>query len=265
MKTLTKYIKNREAAIDFLLRKPRNKFTQNTYHKLRVEIKKLNSVFDLIRFYSTDFRRKKTYRPFKSIFRQAGKIRELQIEAGMIKKYFRNNSSNDYEKRLKRLRLKGEEEFFLLVNRKLLSQLKKKYRIILSYLSGIDKETMNTYLEKKKTKIKELLGRDGIQTKQIHQLRKELKILNYNNTIVSHKKEEESLSKQDLLPELLGKWHDCQVIIKHLKKTLNRGLLRPTELEKLKQIESKIAAKCNILFNEINNAIPESEFFGSNI
>ena len=124
---------------------------------------------------------------------------------------------------------------------------------------------MNTYLEKKKTKIQGLLGDDGIQTEQIHELRKQLKILNYNNAIVSKKQEEERLSKQDLLPELLGKWHDCQVIIKHLKKTLDRGQLRPTELDKLKLIQSTIAAESNMLFNEINNAIPESEFFGSTI
>lgn len=50
MKTLTKYIKKRETVIDFLLRKPSNKYTPNTFHKLRVEIKKLNSIFDLINF-----------------------------------------------------------------------------------------------------------------------------------------------------------------------------------------------------------------------
>jgi hypothetical protein len=35
---------------------------------------------------------------------------------------------------------------------------------------------------------------------------------------VDKEKQDQKLSKQDVLPKLLGKWHDCQVIIKHLKK-----------------------------------------------
>jgi hypothetical protein len=72
----------------------------------------LNSIFDLIHFCSNNFKQKTTYKPFKSIFRQAGKVRELQIEAAMLKKYFQNNVIKDYGKSLKRLRLKGEEDFF---------------------------------------------------------------------------------------------------------------------------------------------------------
>jgi CHAD domain-containing protein len=261
MKKLAKYIKNREAAIDFLLRKPRNKFTQNTYHKLRIEIKKLNSVFDLIRFYSTDFRRKKTYNPFKSIFRQAGKIRELQIEAAMLKKYFRKNSTNDYDKRLKKLRLKAEEDFFLLVNKKLMNQLNKKYQKIIPHLHRINQKNINTYLDKKKNYIQELLVQESVQIEQIHKLRKQLKILNYNKALVDKEKPEEKLSKQDVLPELLGKWHDCQVIIKHLKKTLKKGQLSLSELNQIKIIKSKIVHESNVLLNEIRNALPESGLF----
>lgn len=259
MKKLTECIKNREVSIDFLLKTPRNKFTQNTYHKLRVEIKKLNSVFDLISFCSDDFKQKKTYKPFKSIFRLAGKIREIQIESLILKKYFRNDSTNNYEKSLKNLRLKGEEDFFGLVNKKTRNQLKKKFRIIFTYLSGIGKKSILRYLEKKENIIQELL--ENIQTKQIHKLRKLLKIYNYNLEIVSQKKEVENISKLDILPELLGRWHDCQVIIEHLKRTIEKGQLSPTESNKLKLVKSRIAAKSNILFQEITIAIPESAFF----
>ena len=91
MKAPTKYLKKREDAINFLLEKPTRAYTIDTFHKLRVEINKLNAFFELINFYSKDFKRKKTFKPFKLIFRQAGKVRELQVEEAILRKYFLNN------------------------------------------------------------------------------------------------------------------------------------------------------------------------------
>ena len=264
MKKLTKYLKKRKNAIDFLLRKPSKKYTPNTFHKLRVEIKKLNSLFDLIHFCSTDFKRKTTYTPFQSIFRQAGKVRELQIEDAMLKNYFEKKVVKVYRKNLKRLQLKAEEDFFLLVNKKLMNQLNKNYQAIIPHLHRIHQKNINTYLNKKNNYIQKLLDQESIQTEQIHKLRKQLKILNYNKAIVDKEKSEEKLSKQDVLPELLGKWHDCQVIIKHLKKTLNTAKLGLTELVQIKTIKSKLVLESNILFNEIKNSIPKSGLFTDN-
>jgi len=265
MKTLTKYLKKRKDVIGFLLIKPSGKYTSNTFHKLRVEIKKLNSIFDLIKFCSTNFKRKTTYKPFKLIFRKAGKVRELQIEDAMLKNYFENKVIKDYRKNLKKLRLKAEEDFFLLVNKKLIDRLNKKHCILHPHLGKIDKKKINTYLEKKGNHIQELLGQQIIQTEQIHNLRKQLKILNYNRAIANKEKQDQDLLKLDLLPELLGKWHDHQVIIKHLKKALKRGQISPTEVGQLKIIQSKIANESNILFNEIENAIASAGVFGVNI
>ena len=268
MKTLTKYLKKRKNAIDFLLRKPSKKYTPNTFHKLRVEIKKLNSLFDLIHFCSNDFKRKTTYKPFQSIFPQAGKVRELQIEDAMLKNYFEKKVIKDYRKNLKRLRLKAEEDFFLLVNKKLMNQLNKKYQAIIPHLHRINQKNINTYLDKKKNYIQELLVQESIQIEQIHKLRKQLKILNYNKALIDKENPQEKLSKQDekptkhdVLPELLGKWHDCEVIIKHLKKTLKKEQLSLTELNQIKTIKSKIVHESNVLLNEIRNALPESGLF----
>lgn len=258
MKTLAKYLKKRAAVINSLLKKPSNKYTASTFHKLRVEIKKLNSSFDLINCCATHFRRKATYKPYKIIFRKAGKVRELQIEDAMLKNYFGNKMIKDYRKILKKLRLKAEKDFFSLLNKKLLRKLNKKHRSIIPHLREIDNKKIAIYLEKKENQIKELLGQNIIQTEQIHQLRKELKVLNYNKAIIIKEKH----STQDVLPEFLGKWHDCQVIIKHLEKVLNQEKLSLSEAEQLKIIHSKIINKQNVLFNEIKKAIRENDLSG---
>ena len=256
MKTLAKYLNKRKNVIDSLLRKPRDKYRSTTFHKLRVEIKKLNSSFDLINFCSTNFKRKATYKPFKLIFRKAGKVRELQIEDAMLKNYFDNKLIKDYRKNLKKLRLKAEKDFFSLLSKKMLDQLNKNHHKIIAHLREIDNKKIAIYIEKKENKIQELLAQEIIQTEQIHTLRKELKILNYNKAITTKQKQHKELLKQDVLPELLGKWHDCQVIIKHLKKVLKREKLSLTEAEQLKTIQSKIVHNRNILFNEIKKVIP---------
>lgn len=134
----------------------------------------------------------------------------------------------------------------------------KKYQSINPHLHRINQKNINTYLDKKRNYIQELLAQESIQIEQIHKLRKQLKILNYNKALADKEKPEETFSKQDVLPELLGKWHDCQVIIKHLKKTLKKGQLSLTELNPIKTIKSKIVYESNVLLNEIRNALPES-------
>lgn len=257
MKRLIKYLKKRKTTIDFLLKIPENKYSSNTFHKLRVEIKKLNSLFDLIHFCSSDFKRKKTYKLFKSIFRQAGKVRELQLEDTMLKKYFDKKAIKDYRKNLKTQQFKAEGKFFALVNKKLLIQLNKKYRLIILHLYNVNPQKINTYFEKKRNQIQELLGQESTQIKQIHEIRKKLKILNYNRAIVVEEQPEKKLLKLDVLPELLGKWHDCQVIIEHLEKTQNKKQLSLATLQQIKIIKPKIVSEYKILFNKIKIIIPD--------
>ena len=68
MKALKKYLKKRKSAITFLLEKQQESFTPDTFHTLRLEIKKLNALFDLVNFCSKSFKQKKTFKPFKLIF-----------------------------------------------------------------------------------------------------------------------------------------------------------------------------------------------------
>ena len=180
----------------------------------------------------------------------------------MIINYFEKKVVKDYRKNLKKLRLKAEKYFFVLVNKRLMIQLNKKYRLIVAHLDDINPKKKNTYFEKKENQIQELLGQESILREQIHEVRKQLKILNYNRTIANKEKQDQDLVKQDVLPKLLGKWHDHQVIIKHLKKALEQGQISPTEASQLQIIQSKIANESNILFNEIKKTIAVAGVFG---
>lgn len=257
MKHLIKYFNKRKSTIDSILGKSNSKYTSKTIHKLRVEIKKLNALFDLINFCENDFKQKKTFEPFKLIFQQAGKVRELQLEEAMLKKHLANNSISNYLNNIIRKRLKEEEEFYLMLNKESTNGLKIKYHKIVPFLKRINNTKANQYLEKKKNIIINSIGQNALETHQVHKLRKRLKMLSYNMQSLFSEFRKQDSSKQDILPDLLGKWHDCQLMTQHLEDAIEDAGIKPDEINQLEKIKSKIDSDSEILFSKINTTIPE--------
>lgn len=259
MKALKDYFNEREEAILDLLGKPERKFSVETFHELRVEIKKLNALADLLRSCSPNFKRKKTLKPFKLVFHQAGKVRELQLEEALFDKRLRLASS-DYRKQLKKLRKAEEGVFFSMLTKRLVRRLKKKHPAFIATLSDIDEQQVNDYLEEKEERIIETLRQTPLQAPQIHEVRKLLKTFHYNRTILLSKKQRSRLKKDSLSP-LMGQWHDCEVMIEHLQRAMISGGIEDSELRQLEKMAAKMAADRERLYQQLNDAIPASEFF----
>ena len=79
------YLKKVRKNITALLKKSPVIFKDEDYHKLRVEIKKLKALAGFIQFSNKHFSQKKTLKPFLKVYKQAGKIRELQLEDAFLK------------------------------------------------------------------------------------------------------------------------------------------------------------------------------------
>jgi CHAD domain-containing protein len=261
MKALKKYLKKRRVAINFLLEKPAQSYSPSTFHKLRIEIKKLDALFELLDFCSKNFKRRKNFKPFKLIFRQAGKVRELQVEEAMLKKYFPADFLAGYRANLKEVRLKERQIFFSMVNRKFTARLKKNFRVITPFATEANKKKVNSYLENKRRKIKKLLGQSRLQPEHLHALRKELKTFLYIRQGLNLKIRDNRFSKKDVLPGLVGEWHDCQVILMNLKNALRSGKINPKEMSQLEKVRLKFSSDSKEVFNKIREAIPASEFF----
>jgi len=52
--------------------------------------------------------------------------------------------------------------------------------------------------------------------------------------------------------DLLGKWHDRRVMVRDLKKALNKGSLVPEEKQNLGKILSELTSDCDSLLEQIN-------------
>ncbi len=259
MKNLKVYLKSREKAINQVLNKPRKSYTSGTFHNLRVEIKKLSALFELINYCAKDFQRNKTFNPFKLIFKHAGNVREIQVEEMMLKKYFINNLIIGYRNSLKKIRLKEQEDYFSILNKKFLEKLKRKQRKIVPFLSQVTKKRVRSYMDWKKGKIEEFLNKNRLNLSDAHKLRIQLKTFNYNLKILNLQEQNKSTKKKDSLTNILGKWHDRQVTLINLKKAIVSNKISIIEANQLKKIKEKIASDSKKLFHEITSTISQNK------
>lgn len=261
MKAIKQNIKELEDNIVELLNSPNDTFSMDTFHDLRVEIKQLNALMDVIEFCSKDFKRKKTFKPFKEIFHQAGIVREIQLEEEELNDHFSSKSEINYLQQLNEHLLSEKSIFFSLLDQKRMDKIKRKFEIIEPNIDHITKKKTTKYLDKKRKSIEKLLSKDIIQTKDLHKLRKRLKLYNYNSDYLFPEKQEENSADNVDLTGLLGEWHDRQVMLNHLEKTLHSNAKDAKEITQMTHLKSKITAERNELLKKIEEAKLLSIFY----
>jgi CHAD domain-containing protein len=247
-----KYFKKRTDKIDLLLKKTARTFTPWDFHQLRIEIKKINALFIFIAFSEKDFKKRSVFKPYKLIFTAAGKVREYQMEEAVFKKHFGQKKFTQYQTDLKKSELLEKRKFFTGVNASLKKDLKRSNKIALSFLKKLKTKDLSEYLKMKRVKIKKTLNKKQLKQKEIHQLRKDLKICYYNAKILG-KRSKYSLVKMEKLQELLGKWHDGIVMNNHLKKMIKFLKQNSNESKHLKKIRKEISYKTKTLYKSIDN------------
>lgn len=227
MNECIKYAKKHLAAICTLLQEPDPSFTPEQIHQIRVEIKKLNSVFHLIQFCDRDFNRKKAYKSFRTIFLQAGRLRELHIQSDILQRHFSQatiaNILSDVHQHLSA----QEDLFCKMLNDKKIARLKSVLNRIIPFLLEIDQYDVDEYCQKKMDGIEKMMRQKSFSEKHLHKLRKRMKYLNYAQQIYKHQSPGIAGKWSDL-PRLIGEWHDYVQVMKHLKKS---GIKNGSSLE----------------------------------
>ena len=104
------------------------------------------------------------------------------------------------------------------------------------------------------------MSKSRLNRKEMHQLRKQLKTLNYNRKILSTENQAVKTSIKAGLTSLLGKWHDCEVLLQHLKKEIDKKNLNYQETQELKNLKTVTVSKRKQLFDKINTILPTQVF-----
>ena len=88
---------------------------------------------------------------------------------------------------------------------------------------------------------------------------KRLKKFYYNLKSLALLKQNNQSLKTDVLPELLGKWHDGQAIMGHLSKAIDANGMKQKEGSRLKDIKAKLSSDGEMLLKKIHTALPASK------
>lgn len=223
----------------------RREFSPETFHLLRVEIKRACALGDLLRFACRDFDRKETLQPLRKITRQAGRVRELQLQQQMIGELSQVQPPPSYLHSLQIHEGRERKIFFSILESLGRRRLEEVFRLMQGYVQRTSKKDCERFLSKKEKKIHRLLP--GVRKEdQAHQLRKELKTQEYLLEMLSrkHGKRQKELSK------ILGDWHDWQVCLLLLRKELKNEAGMAEERRLLQSLEQEAWRREQVLFLE---------------
>ncbi len=248
--------KIREKTLSLLQKSP-CEFEDEDYHKLRVEIKKLKALAGFIEFFHKSFKRKTHFKPFKKIFKQAGKIRELQLEASFLKKHNPLFIEEYIQSLLNKIE-KQKKKFPPLISKKTKRKLKRVIREIESSLEQTTAEDVINFKKNEREKIRQLTQQLPLKPANAHRLRKILKEDFYNRKRLEQPSPK--IQAEDNFLELLGKWHDCVVLNNQLGKSILKAKINPAALAELLKINAEVSTKSEKLFAEINDTLRQGLF-----
>jgi CHAD domain-containing protein len=129
--------------------------------------------------------------------------------------------------------------------------LKKRVDKILPFADDINSANASLYLNELKNSCFEQMNKEKLNTSTIHKLRMILKEYLYNFEVI------DSNSKLNFKPlyqlqDLIGKWHDLNVIQHHLNNYKRRAGLSIRNAAHLQKVKSGFSERASLLINRIN-------------
>jgi len=220
------------------------------FHHLRVEIKKMNAALRLVKYCSVEFPRKRILLPYRLLGKSAGEVREIQLEESAIRRLKQDQFTRKYLSALKTLRLEKKRKF-LEVKNQVKKSLEKRHLKILPYAEEIDSiKTVEYFKRLRQNCISKMTG-EKLKPSAIHEIRMLLKEFFYNIEILNPDSKT-ALKKINLLQDLIGKWHDYSVILKHLDNFKRRTRQSLRNITQLQIARSGFAARSSLLISRIN-------------
>lgn len=247
---IEKYYSKRIESINGILQKSPEKITEEDYHDLRVDIKKLKALMALLNFCARSFNKKTLFHPFVPIFRQAGKIRELQLEIGTLKEFNLYDALTRYRLTLER-QLRIEKRKFNDLNGPWMKEgISGSIHSLSHFFVKASHSEIEEFLEKQKSGLHRLLLVRTLDEDEIHLLRKKIKEYYYTARIFSP--DNEQFEKIDRFQLLLGDWHDTVIMQQRLHKAMDSGELQLAESQRVNNLISTLASKQRQFYKKLH-------------
>ena len=240
-----KYLKKRLVDIFRIFNQPKASFSNETFHELRLVIKKFKSFLELVQF--TNSISLKVCEFLKKIFRISGEIRNHQITSAKLSFIYPEMLGNYrfcIDEKIKMLKLL----FFNMINHISLKKIYAFYKKQLKHCKSINYNSVNHYINRLKSEIVYKFYTDQEKNTSLHAERILLKKYVYVQKII--KSQQNNLPELIELTELLGNWHDNLIIETELKKSILSGEIIFNELNDINICLKKIIKVKNNLFEQ---------------
>ena len=191
-------------------------------HKLHVDLKKINamySFFGMLEFTGLNIR--KSAKHFRDIFRQAGRIREIQVNLGSVEKYsLEMPGLISFRKFLKKEQKKNTKAFILAVSCFDEKKLKAATIKVKRFCRGMDRGEIlvrsGEFLSKKAGMIRSLAEHPE-NDENIHRIRQELKkmgaITSLLLQVIPGRETRQLMANINRAEVMIGEWHDRVVLM----------------------------------------------------
>lgn len=243
----SKYYKKRLKKIEGILHLPSQEITHEGIHALRVELKKMRALFELLRYSDKDFRFPKFFGPFKLLFKEAGDIRGAQVEQELLKKRMPDTPSKylDQLQRLEKKKRRAVEK----ITPGTIAKIESQKSRITSHLDTVTENDVKSLLKKRAKQLSALMERSIFKEQDLHIIRKKLKGFYF---IARTTYPNMSIPKPcNRLQTLFGTWHDNQVAIDHLRKAVFSSQFNQDEIKQLQKIKRELIENREKLFDQI--------------
>jgi len=244
IKSIKKYSDKRFENLNQLLSKRIQKNSFDTFHQIRIEIKKLHAVSRFFEFSKIKFLNEETNTIIDLIFSDSGKIREIQVGLQLIKRAFPEIKNHECVGILKKRLEKYQADF---------AKKQRRYE-------EIDKNTIEKDIKMNKLLLTNYIGllresKDQIPKgpkelpSMIHKIRVNLKDAAYLSRWLPQEKPNEKELKFILE---LGEWHDLVSLRKLILKTLAKKEFNEVSTSHLVMAIQKINRSINNKLNQLN-------------
>ena len=265
MSLKTTLIKNQFQIIESILQEKKQDFKVENIHELRVELKKLNLLLSIIKTSGNRLKYKKQLNHLKQIFKQAGKIRELQLvilqlnfwkEKYSISKIISIKHDELKQAKLAFIKLNKVSIHYKQIEQEIISQLEKSKKNS-AFLQKLQSKINYAFDEITKMKIDKEVQID-IKELALHKLRiNTKKLVNYMK-FFNDVENENQIDKLVELNNQLGEWHDLVVLKYHAleyiqnnpktkKNTVDAASVIWENHQKINAFERLILAKINAI------------------
>lgn len=212
MKALNRFAKKRLSRLTSLLKSYDEGTEQHVLHKVRVEIKKIRTLQNLINASKKKYISKEAYAPFREIFKACAVLRERyvlqELEEKYLKRKIRPSERNEQQLAAFGENLPGY-----------LKTVRKHGKKLLHDLQSVSKKEYSRRMKELRTELYEQF-RDRLSNDELHDLRKKVKEYLYLSAVTQSEQEMDQSLLQ--IADMIGEWHDRMIFQERLQEKAPR-------------------------------------------